>query len=79
MARYDEAEKCIRDAIRIYESALGPRSRESATAMDKLAQLFRQTNRASEATEIIATANAIRFDLDRTVSVEQLGWRQPER
>jgi Tetratricopeptide repeat len=79
MARYDEAERVILDAIRIYESALGPRSRESATAMDRLAQLFRKTNRESEASEIIARAKAVRFDLDHTVSVEQLGWTQLQR
>jgi len=41
LGRFDEAEKCLREAVDAYESALGPNHPWVATGLNNLAELLR--------------------------------------
>jgi tetratricopeptide (TPR) repeat protein len=72
MGRYEEAERLLVDALKTCETTVGPRSHQTVTTMDKLAQLFRKTGREIEADQMSARVDALRFERDHTVPAEQL-------
>jgi len=72
MARYDEAENLINDALRVYEKNSLLNSADAAAALDQLAILLRETHREEGAKAVENRAGTIRFHLEHTVRASML-------
>lgn len=72
MARYDEAEDLINDALRVYEKTSRSNSADAATALEQMAALLRETHREEGAKAVENRANTIRFHLEHTVRASML-------
>ena len=58
-ARYSQAAPLLRDALAIREDALGPEHPDTATALNNLANLFRDQGDYAEARPLLECALAI--------------------